>query len=134
VSESQEIEARLSRVEARVEEVAQEAAAARHLAAFHDRDLADLGVKVDANRKAINALGIQTAARFDRLEGEVADLRSEMRAGFAQVDRNFAQVDRNFAQVDQNFLTIRGLLDATAAAQQRTAELLTTLIEQRGEG
>jgi tetrahydromethanopterin S-methyltransferase subunit G len=144
VSESHEIEARLTRVEARVEEVAEEAAAARHLAAFHDRDLADLGVKVDANRKAINALGIQTAARFERLEGrfdrlekkvddEFADVRAEMRAGFAQADANFAQINRNFAQVDQNFLTIRGLLDATAAAQQRTAELLTTLIEQRGD-
>jgi len=54
-----------------------------------------------------------------------------MRAGFARLDRNFAQVDRNFAQVDQNFPTIRGLLDATAAAQQRTAELLTVLIEER---
>jgi chromosome segregation ATPase len=147
VSESHEIEARLSRVEARVEEVAQEAAAARHLAAFHDRDLADLGVKVDANRKAINALGIQTAARFDRLEGRVDRLEkrvddgfADMRARFAQVDRNFEQVNRsfeqvnrNFEQVDQNFLTIRGLLDATAAAQEHTAELLTTLIEQRGD-
>ena len=104
----------------------------------HDRDLADLGVKVDANRKAINALGIQTAARFERLEKKVddgfADIRSEMRAGFAQVDRNFAQIDRNFAQVDQNFLTIRGLLDATATAQQRTAELLTVLVERDERG
>ena len=119
MSQPREFEARLARAEA-------DAAAARHLAAAHDRDLADLGVKVDANRKAINALGIQTAARFERLEKKVDD-------GFAEMRTDFAQVDRNFAQVDQNFLTIRGLLDATAAAQERTAELLTILIDERGD-
>ena len=112
MSQPHEIEARLARAES-------DAAAARHLAAAQDRDLSDLGVKVDANRKAINALGIQTAARFERLE--------------KKVDAGFAQVDRNFAQVDRNFLTIRGLLDATAAAQQRIAELLDVLIAQRGD-
>src|SRR6185312_11712973 len=40
---------RLARVEAGVEEVAAAAAAARHLDAANDRDLADIGVKVDAN-------------------------------------------------------------------------------------
>ena len=49
--------------------VAADAAAVRHLAAARDRDLADLTVKVDANRQAINALGVQTAAGFARLGG-----------------------------------------------------------------
>ena len=57
-----------------MEEVAADAAAARHLAAARDRDLADLGVKVDANRSAINALGEQTAAGFE-----------ETRRGFAEM-------------------------------------------------
>ncbi|WP_436498175.1 hypothetical protein [Actinokineospora sp. HUAS TT18] len=35
----------------------QDAAAAHVLAAGADRDVTDLGVKVDANRQAINALG-----------------------------------------------------------------------------
>jgi hypothetical protein len=107
VVDPKDADARLSAVEARVEEVAaeasaarQDAAAARHLAAAQDRDVADLGVKVDANRKAINALGVQTAARFDRLE-------NEMRAGFAE---------------------IRGRLDHAAAGQQHIVELLTTLL------
>ncbi|WP_218611089.1 hypothetical protein [Pseudonocardia sp. KRD291] len=64
------------------------------------------GVKVDANRSAINALGVQTAERFD------------------QVDRQFEQVDRNFAE-------IRGRLDQTAAGQQQIADMLTTLIERQ---
>jgi hypothetical protein len=131
VSQPSEIEARLSAVEARVEEAAADAAAARHLAAARDRDLADLAVKVDANRKAINALGVQTAARFDGLERKVdegfADVRSEMRAGFAAVDDKFGTID-------DRFLEVRGLLDQTAAFQEHTARLLDRLIAQHGHG
>ena len=99
-------ERRLTALEARVEDVAaeasaarQDAIAARHLAAAHDRDFADLGVKVDANRRAINALGVQTAARFDRVDArfdrvdERFDrLEAEMRAGFAETGRGFAEM------------------------------------------
>ncbi|MGQ0468075.1 MAG: hypothetical protein ACT4QG_22505 [Sporichthyaceae bacterium] len=98
-----EIEARLVKVESRLEEVAADAAAARHLAAAHDRDLADLGIKVDANRIAINALGEQTAARFDRLDARferldarVDSLEGEMRAGFAEMRGKFDQVAGGF--------------------------------------
>ncbi len=54
-----------------MEEVASDAAAARHLAAARDRDLADLGIKVDANRTAINALAVQTAAGFAEMRGKL---------------------------------------------------------------
>jgi hypothetical protein len=100
VADPSDAEARLSAVEARVEEVAAEAAAARHLASAQDRDVADLGVKVDANRRAINVLGVQTAARFDRLEGE-------MRTGFAEM---------------------RGKLDQAAAGQQHIVTLINRLL------
>ena len=107
VPDPADTERRLAALEVRLEDVAAEAAAARqdaiaarHLAAAHDRDLADLGVKVDANRRAINALGVQTAARFDRLENEV-------RTGFAEM---------------------RGRLDGAAAGQQQIVEMLTTLL------
>jgi len=68
------LEARMSAVaalEARMEVVAADAAAARHLAAARDRDLADLGIKVDANRAAINALGEKTAAGFAEMRGKL---------------------------------------------------------------
>jgi hypothetical protein len=98
VADPSDIEARLAALGARMEKVvAADAAAARHLAAARDRDLADLGVKVDANRTAINALGVQTAARFDRLE-------DEMRTGFAEM---------------------RGKLDQTTAGMAQIVELLT---------
>ncbi len=101
------IEARLDSVESRLEDVAtdaaagrRDAAAARYLAAAHDRDLADVGIKVDANRRAINALGEQTAARFDQLENET-------RSGFTDV---------------------RAKLDLTAAGHERIVGLLNHVI------
>ena len=94
MSRPSDLEARLAAPEARVD-----ATAARHLAAARDRDLADLGVKVDANRSAINALGEQTAARFARLE----------------------------EQVDTGFAEVRGKLDQTAAGMEQIVGLLNTL-------
>ncbi len=78
-----DLEARLNALEARVEEVAADAAAARHLAAARDRDLADLGVKVDANRSAINALGVQTEAGFDQTRKGFAEMRAKFDQGAA---------------------------------------------------
>jgi len=49
MAQPSDLEARVGRLELRLEE-ADAAAAARHLAAARDRDLAGLGVKVDANR------------------------------------------------------------------------------------
>lgn len=91
VNPPSDLEARLAALEARVEEVAADAATARHLAAARDRDLAGLGVKVDANRAAINALGQQTAGRFAQLE----------------------------QRVDAGFAEMRGKLDQAAAGQQQ---------------
>ena len=76
-----DVEARLAALEARVEEVAADAAAARHLAAARDRDLADLGIKVDANRQAINALSVQTASGFAEMRGRF----DQTAAGMAQI-------------------------------------------------
>ena len=95
-----------------MEEVAADAAAARHLAAAGDRDLADLGVKVDANRRAINALGVQTAARFDRVDERFDRVEGEMRTGFAEM---------------------RGKLDQAAAGQQQIVDLITGLIPGQSE-
>jgi hypothetical protein len=122
VADQRDFEARLAAVEARVEEVAADAAAARHLAAARDRDLADLGVKVDANRRVINALAEQTAARFDAVDRR-----------FDAVDRRFDEVDRRFDRLEHEVRTgfgeMRGKLDQTAVGQQRIVDLLTGLID-----
>lgn len=106
-AEPPEIEARLAAVESRLEEVA---AAARHLAAAGDRDLADLGVKVDANRAAISALGEQTAARFDRLEGRVGALEGVVHSGFTEMHAGFAEMRAGFDQVAAGFEVMGGMI------------------------
>jgi hypothetical protein len=108
------LEARLEGVAAEATAARQDAIAARHLAAAHDRDLADLGVKVDANRRAISVLGVQTAARFDRVDQR-----------FDRVDQRF---DRLEAEVRTGFAEMRGRLDGAAAGNQHILELLTTLL------
>jgi hypothetical protein len=90
VANPSDVEARLAALEARMEEVAADATAARHLAAARDRDLADLTIKVDANRAAINALGVQTVAGF-----------AEMRTGFAEMRARFDQTAAGMDQIVQ---------------------------------
>jgi hypothetical protein len=80
--------------------------------------LAALGVKVDANRAAINALGVQTAARFDRVDQR-----------FDGVDQRFAGVYQRFDRLEDEmrtgFAEMRGKLDQAAAGQQQIVDLLT---------
>lgn len=134
MDEPPDLETRVTALEARVDSVAAEtslamsdAMAARHLAAARDRDLAELTVRVDANRTVINAVGQQLSAR-------ITDLSAHVDQQFARVDQQFARVDRQFAQVDQNFVGVRGQLDAAAAGQQTIVDMLTRLLDERGPG
>ncbi|MDT0350456.1 hypothetical protein [Pseudonocardia charpentierae] len=127
-------EARLARLEARVEEVAADAAAARHLAAAHDRDIADVGVKVNACRAAINALGIQTAERFDRVErrlggveGRLGGVEGRIGGLEQRVDVLETKVDEGFAQMHRGFAQMRHGFDQTAAGFARIATLIEAL-------
>lgn len=122
-------EERISHLEERVDGIAEDATAARHLAAGADRDLSDLGIKVDANRKAINALGLQTAGRFDEVfrRFDAVDQR------FDAMDQRFGafeeRVELRFDEMDRGFLEVRGRLDAAAAGQEQIVGLLTRLID-----
>ncbi|TQM44553.1 hypothetical protein FB388_1924 [Pseudonocardia cypriaca] len=112
----------MGQVAAEAQVARQDAAAARHLAAARDRDIADLGVKVDANRSAINALGEQTRERFDAVDRRFEALERK-------VDDGFRRMDEEFRKVDNGFIEMRGKFDVTAAGLERIADL----IEQRGE-
>jgi tetrahydromethanopterin S-methyltransferase subunit G len=125
-----DFEARLAAVEARLEEVAADAAAARHLAAARDRDLADLTVKVDANRSAINGLGVQTAARFDQVDQRFDRLENKVDTGFAEMRSKFDQIDAKFDMVDAGFMEMRAKFDQTAAGMQQIVELLARRDDQ----
>jgi len=153
MGENADFENRLAAAEARIEEVAADATAARHLAAAGDRDLADLTMRVvdnqratEANRYAINMLGVQTAERFQHLEAkmdsgfrqvddrfrQVDDRFRQVDDHFRQVDANFRQVDANFRQVDANFDEVRSKLSETAAGLALIVELLSPGGEQTG--
>jgi phage shock protein A len=134
VTQPPDPEARLARLEARVEEGAADAAAARHLAAAHDRDIADVGVKVNACRAAINALGIQTAERFDRVErrlggveGRIGGLEQRVDVLETKVDVLETKVDVGFAQMHRGFAQMRHGFDQTAAGFARIATLIEGL-------
>ena len=73
--------------------------------------MTDLTIKVDAHRKAINALGVQTAERFDRLERRMD--------GFDQ------RMDRLESTVDEGFAEMRAKFDQTATGMQLIVDLLT---------
>jgi tetrahydromethanopterin S-methyltransferase subunit G len=130
VADQRDIEARLAAVEARVEEGAADAAAARHLAAARDRDLAELGVKVDANRRVINALAEQTAARFDQVDRRFDEVDQRFDRLENEVDRRFDEVDQRFDRLENE---MRFRFDQTAAGHQRIVDLLTGLINRPDE-
>ena len=113
-----ELEARVEAVEVKAERARLDAQAARHLAAAVDRDLVDLGVKVDANHEAIQGLSRQTAERFD------------------QVDQRLDRVDQRLGGVDQRLDRMDEHLDAQRRALNeltvQTADRFTDLrVEMR---
>ena len=129
-------EARIGQVAADAQVARKDAAAARHLAAARDRDVADLAVKVDANRSAINALGEQTRERFDavdrRFDGvdrRIDGLERKVDDGFRRMEDGFSRIDEEFQKIYNGFVEMRGKFDMTAAGLERIA----TLIEQRGD-
>ena len=101
-----------------------DAAAARHLAATNDRDYADLALKIDANRQAINALGVQTRERFDQVDTR-----------FEQMDTRFerleAKVDELRTGHDDLRAAMRHGFDQSAAGFARIAELITARDDDR---
>ena len=40
---------------------------------------------------------------FGRIDGDLRELRVEMRKGFEKIDQRFAEMDRRFEQVDKRF-------------------------------
>ncbi|WP_419838272.1 hypothetical protein [Candidatus Poriferisodalis sp.] len=50
------------------------------------------------------------AVGFNVLRSDIANVRTDMEAGFAQVDERFAQIDERFIQIDQRFAQIDTVL------------------------
>ena len=57
-------------------------------------------------KEAVEQRFDQVDSRFDRVEGDIRELRAEMKLGFEQVDKRFEQVDKRFERVEAD---VRGL-------------------------
>jgi chromosome segregation ATPase len=116
VADPSDLEARLSALEARVEEVAADAAAARHLAAAGDRDLGDLTTKVEALRSALNALAVQSREQFDEIDRRFA--RLEERIG--GLEERIGGLDERIGGLDER---IGGLDERVGGLDERVGGL-----------
>ena len=146
MSESAEFENRLSAAETRIEDVAADAAAARHLAAAGDRDLADLTIKVVANQRAIevnqaainaNGTAINANATAINANGTAINAnRAAINANRAAINtlgvqtaERFQHMEARFqdleAKVDAGFVEVRGKLDQTTAGLAQIIRLLS---------
>ena len=108
MSEPNDINERVTRLEGEVVRARQDAKEARVLAVGADRDVSTMQVQLRAHTRSLEAL------RETQLEqgGEIRGLRREMREGFARVD---AEARTNYTML--------------AKGQQRIADLLTRHIE-----
>jgi predicted nucleic acid-binding Zn-ribbon protein len=116
MAQSDDLEARVSALEAQVGELndrvgrsEHDAAAARVLAGGADRDVHEMRDEIRDFRRA-------TTASFNALRQDFTDLRQD-----------FTDLRQH---VDDGFTEIRGKLDAGAAGHQQLVEMLTTLIER----
>jgi archaellum component FlaC len=127
VTQPPDPEARLARLEARVEEVAADAAAARHLAAAHDRDIADVGVKVNACRGGVEGRLGGVEGRLGGVEGRLGGVEGRLDGLEQRVDVLETKVDEGFAQMHRGFAQMRHGFDQTAAGFARIATLIEGL-------
>jgi hypothetical protein len=90
----------------------------------------DLAIALDAEHAAINALGAQFAAGFDRLEQRVD--RFEQRVGNLEdkAVAGFGEMLAKFDHVDAGFAEMRGRFDQIAASIQQIVDLLTRTQDQ----
>lgn len=116
----EELEPRVSALEADVRRTEQDAAAARVLAGAADRDVTVMQTEIRDFRRA-------TTASFTAMRRDFVDLRRD----FVDLRQDFidlkGRVEAGFDKVDQGFLEIRGKLDGAAAGQQRIVELIEGL-------
>jgi hypothetical protein len=123
------LEADVSALQARVGRVEDDASAARDLASGAGRDSGDLRTEVrefrHQNNRLLNAMRDDLTDLRSHTDGEFAEVRAEMRAGFAEMRAGFAEMRAGFAEM-------RGRLDAAAAGHEQLARMLTVLIDREG--
>ncbi|MPZ84748.1 MAG: hypothetical protein GEV28_31940 [Actinophytocola sp.] len=114
MSEPDNLDERVTRLERDMADVRQDAAAARVLAGAADRDVSEMRVELRAHTRSLHALretqveqGREMREGFAELRGE---LRGEMREGFAELrgemHEGFAELRGEIAGMREGFTTL----------------------------
>lgn len=141
------LESQVGELNRRVRASEQDAQAARVLAGAADRDVANLGGELRDLRGDLREFRGEFGdlrGEFGEFRGEFSDLRGEFRdfrratvAGFnalrEDMNDRFSQVNDRFSQVDNGFIEMRAKFDAAAAGQQQIVQLISGMIDDRGE-
>jgi hypothetical protein len=135
LSESNEIDKRVTRLEVEVERVRQDAAASRVLAGGADRDVSAMQAQLRAHTLTLAALretqveqGKGMREGFARVEARFAKVEGDMREGFARVDDRFAKVEgdmrEGFARMNSRFAKVEGdLREGFASLDEKFASV-----------
>ena len=105
---------------ARVAKAVDDAGAARVLAAAAHAEVGDLGGKVEALRRALNGLSVQTRGRFDAMDRRFDEVDPRF-------DRLEAKIDAGFADVRSE---MRGGFGRAAEGMRRITDMIDVLIER----
>lgn len=132
VMEPENIEERVTALEAQVDDLTRrvrasehDAQAARVLAGAADRDVADLGGELRDLRGEVGTFHRES----NEFRGEFHDFR---RATVGAFNALRADMNDRFGRVDKGFIEMRGRFDAAAAGQQEIVRLIQELSDDRG--
>lgn len=95
MSNPDDLEARVSKVEAQVEIARADAAAARVLASGADREVTEVRAELRAHTRTLNALRetqIEQGKELVALRQDMGVLRQDMQRGFGMVNTGMAQI------------------------------------------
>jgi chromosome segregation ATPase len=101
-----------------------------------DQDIRELKTAIDANSRAIEAIGKGTEANTKAiadLTASVSGLREEMRVGFANVETRFTDLKGQINNVETKLEGQIAVCNTKLAGLESTAQKLPDLAEKVGE-
>ena len=129
MADLEDLDARLTAVENRLDDVAEQSrraredsAAARVLAGAADRDVSEMRAVLQGHTKVLNALRetqLEHSAKFDRID-----------AKFSQIDARFDQIDARFDRTDGELARMRTGFGVLNSGMNRITGMLTELLNR----
>ncbi len=136
MADLEDLDARLTAVENRLDDVAEQSrraredsAAARVLAGAADRDVSEMRAVLQGHTKVLNALRetqLEHSAKFDRIDAKF----SQIDAKFSQIDARFDQIDARFDRTDGELARMRTGFGVLNSGMKRITGMLTELLNR----